>query len=393
MDALSELEQELLTAIEASTLASRTRHVGLLPDLTPETLKQLRTVSPAIYLALSQVEPDGDRWTVSFELLLVTSNARGVEAIRHGDRDTIGIYQLIAGLLSVLRATPGFTPGRARYDRSPVWIALGLAVAALPVTTAIQAPGEIDEADLADFLVFQAEHTLGDIDSPEATDLVALHQTEAADYPFVLIRLSVTSLAEGVDIPDAGLPVPIWPDLSANEWDATQGGGARTPSLYDAPPRVLYDVDDYHNLAPRFSHGQTDVAITFVYAFDTSGDIFKSSFIGDPYIQCQISVSPTTISLRIETVSGRVTISHPYAQSGFSVMTVWVRQTAIELWIDGERQMQQIRSSVGIRADVGISSMQIGNGSALQHFELRENVVDTAQISQWHAALADEYQL
>ncbi len=176
---LAELELELIEEIEKSLLGPRLKEKAVLPRLTPEIVKTLAPTAPAVYVAARDLLVNGARTTVKIDILCLARNARGHVEKLHGDGQTIGLYQILSGLLALTGpgSTHGFKAIDARMDRAPEWEAAGLAAASLTVEVSAIVPAEIDAASLAPFLLFHAEHSLvAGENEPAAIDEVPLPQ-------------------------------------------------------------------------------------------------------------------------------------------------------------------------------------------------------------------------
>lgn len=175
----AELELELVEEIDKSLLGQRLKEVAVLPRITADIVKILATTAPAVYVSARDLLVNGARATVKLDVLCLARNARGRTEERHGDGKTLGLYQILDGLLALTGpgSTHGFKAIDARMDRSPEWEAAGLAAASLTVEVSDTVPAEIDAATLAPFLLFHAEHSLvAGENEPAAIDEVTLPQ-------------------------------------------------------------------------------------------------------------------------------------------------------------------------------------------------------------------------
>ncbi|HJW80829.1 MAG TPA: phage protein Gp37 [Acidiferrobacterales bacterium] len=176
---LAELENELLAAVRDSALGPRLKKIDILPRITPDVIKSLATEAPAVYVAINSLLVDDHRVQNTIDVLCLARNARGHVEARHGDGQTIGLYQIVDAMLALTGpgSTHGFKTKSARIDADPVWEAAGLNAAGMVIEVHETVPAEVDVNSLAPFLTFHAEHSLvaGELE-PAAIDEVTLPQ-------------------------------------------------------------------------------------------------------------------------------------------------------------------------------------------------------------------------
>jgi hypothetical protein len=177
---LAELEQELLSEIKDSALGPRLKLVDVAPPvITIDIIRKMATTAPSVYIAARDLRVDGHRTSVTLDVLCLARNARGHVEARHGDGQTIGLYEIFDGLLALTGpgSTHGFKATGGRMDRDPAWSESGVAAAVLSVDVQETVPSEINADTLAPFVLFHAEHSLvaGEAE-PAAIDEVTLPQ-------------------------------------------------------------------------------------------------------------------------------------------------------------------------------------------------------------------------
>jgi len=181
---LAELEQELIAAVKLSPIAANLREVAVMPDGDGATVvKRFASSAPAVYTVAGQVSYGDAYAEIRFDLICIARNARGVEAARHGDAQTIGLYQIIdtlASYLDSLKTTSTvWSVKSADFAKGAVWLNSGLQAGSLQLT-AKATNAAIDDtvmASLADFATFHADF---DVDPHQAQ---TEHQKWAAEPP------------------------------------------------------------------------------------------------------------------------------------------------------------------------------------------------------------------
>jgi phage gp37-like protein len=169
---LADLENELIAAIKASPLGRKVRSVDSLPKLDGKALvSRFLTDVPAVYVAPGAfgATPEG-LLLPRFGIAVLAKNAAGQVAARQGDSKTIGVYDMIDALISVLW---NFSGSCAWHFRSAAMIdddvlfQNGLWGALLQIDgTAVEPPAPIDEAALDAFLTFHDDIDIAPLQIP-----------------------------------------------------------------------------------------------------------------------------------------------------------------------------------------------------------------------------------
>ncbi len=230
---------------------------------------------------------------------------------------------------------------------------------------------------------------------PDAKDLIALGGGNLSYVDrHLLVRADAIDL-EGVN-PLEGLAVPSWLDASPYAYDLVQTIESRFPRAYPSPQRVVYDpVDDQHNLAYRFPHATTGIAMTFVGLWPESGVPVFWSYGTVPFHQLSVTMSGgNRLMLRAQTVLGRRDISYLAGDltTKRRVLTIYVGDE-LEIWADGTRVASTANGCQGLDATVAdaLYSAYVGYGLALEHLEVRHAIYTEQQLADWHAELMSEY--
>lgn len=161
---LAELEQELIAAVNASSIANKLKDVAAMPDGDAETLvKRFAAAAPGVYAVAGDINFDDDTAALYFNLICCTRNARGNDAARHGDAQTIGLYQIIDALTyefnSLRTASAVWHAKSVAFGKGKVWAANGLSVASIRLDTKVtRIP--VDESLLGDFITFHADYDI-----------------------------------------------------------------------------------------------------------------------------------------------------------------------------------------------------------------------------------------
>lgn len=173
---LSELENELLAAVNASALKPRLRQVDGLPSLEGEDLvRRFATEAPAVYVAPQPFTVRDGKATVRFGVAGVARNARGQKEARHGDAKAIGLNEILDALAALLdQASTASTSWRVtgvRFMDEAVFYKQGLYVGAVDVEGILALEKGIDESTLDEFAIFHADYDLAPADGTiDATD-------------------------------------------------------------------------------------------------------------------------------------------------------------------------------------------------------------------------------
>lgn len=183
---IAELELEIIAAIQASAIAPYLRGIDALPDLTTDTTLNMVTASaPAVYVVAGDFKIADYITTVSFELLCLARNARGVNAARRGDGTTIGLYQIMEGMkdrfTSLSTTSTIWNAQTGSFLRAAAWTAAGISAGKVIISgELIDEP--IDEtvvANLSDFVTFNSDY---DIELFVSADEHAKWLHEPADH-------------------------------------------------------------------------------------------------------------------------------------------------------------------------------------------------------------------
>lgn len=161
---LTELETELIAAVKGSPIAANLRDVAAMPDGDGDTLvKRFAAIAPAVYVVAGAVNFIDCRAKVKFDLICMARNARGNDAARRGDGQTIGLYQILDALAAHLdshrTASTIWNVASIDFAKAAIWMNNGLSVASLRLTAEVmQTP--LDESILGDFVTFHADYDI-----------------------------------------------------------------------------------------------------------------------------------------------------------------------------------------------------------------------------------------
>lgn len=179
---LGELEDELIALVQGSVLGAKLRQVTSLPELDEENLvKRMFADAPAVYVSASPFTVTNGVAMVRFSLAGVARNARGDRAARHGDDATIGLYEIVDTLASLLddAATAGsnWHVLGVNFLNKARFFAHGLHVGAVNIEGKVMLASLFDVDGLDAFETFHADYDLAAPDEQiDATDDVALEQ-------------------------------------------------------------------------------------------------------------------------------------------------------------------------------------------------------------------------
>lgn len=159
---LGALENELLAALKGSELGKRLKAIGSLPDVPDKDLiNRWGLEAPAAYVScLDGTLTDRGEAITPFSIVLVSRNARGHEAARHGDGRTIGLYEMIDASIALFNESR--TASGVWYVTAYQFLQLtelrerGLYVAVVAAQTRCPVPTP-STVDLADFEVIYAD--------------------------------------------------------------------------------------------------------------------------------------------------------------------------------------------------------------------------------------------
>lgn len=159
---LAELELELIGAIKASPVFAKLREVAAMPDDKPEVLvRKFAAQAPAVYVVAGTSAIGDQKETLRFDLVCIASNSRGNDAARHGDGQTIGLYQMRDSLIAFLdgHRTTGACWYAKSFDfaKASVWRDNGLTVGSLQLVTTVMQAGP-DVTALGGFVTFHADY-------------------------------------------------------------------------------------------------------------------------------------------------------------------------------------------------------------------------------------------
>lgn len=193
---LSELEIELVDAVKASALAAYLREVGAMPTLDAKALlAKFAATAPAVYAVAGKVAFADATATARFGLLCIARNARGNDAARRGDGQTIGLYQILDGLAAWLdsHATDSTVWNVAAMDfpDGQIWRDNGLSAGILQLGAKVLPPKLLDETALGAFETFHADY---DVDPFQAQGEHEKWAKEPPDYTTSLPELTDTTI-------------------------------------------------------------------------------------------------------------------------------------------------------------------------------------------------------
>jgi hypothetical protein len=159
---LAELELELIGAVKASPVFAKVREIAAMPDDKPEVLvRKFAAQAPAVYVVAGNSAIGDQKEKLRFDLVCIASNSRGNDAARHGDGQTIGLYQMRDALIAFLdgHKTTGAVWYAKSFDfaKAAVWRDNGLTVGSLQLETTVMQAG-LDVSALDSFITFQADY-------------------------------------------------------------------------------------------------------------------------------------------------------------------------------------------------------------------------------------------
>lgn len=162
---LSELETELIAAIKASSIAANLRDVAAMPDGDGNTLiKRFLAIAPGAFVVAGPVQFTDDLAIVSFDVVCVARNARGKDAARHGDGQTIGLYQMLDSLAAFFDSYPTLsTVWNAKgiaFSKANIWMDNGVSVGSLQLSAKLTRPNVLNDVALNDFVTFHADYDI-----------------------------------------------------------------------------------------------------------------------------------------------------------------------------------------------------------------------------------------
>ena len=186
---ITRIENYIVDLISGSEICKHLRDVKGLPDLPDaDKIKQIALMSPAVYVIIDNYMPYQDTnesMTIDAKLLVLSSNSRGFDDARHGDGQTIGMYQ-IADFL-----TKFFNPHLSRDSDIRVqfkkWQSIshsafrdaGLCASYIDLDVCVSADYLLDTPTLDDFKIFSAA---GDLPPHINADDKQAWLQEPADY-------------------------------------------------------------------------------------------------------------------------------------------------------------------------------------------------------------------
>lgn len=181
-DVIATLENELIEALKSSALGPRVRTVESLPDVSDDSLvKRFATDAPAVYVSYAGGSIAQELWTRRFSVLVLARNARGHKEARHGDAETIGLYELIDAAQAFLdeqRTASGIWYVQADNElRSELLFRANLYGAVIDVETKVTPDPALVAAELDAFERYHAEHTISaSADAPLSIEDVEVPQ-------------------------------------------------------------------------------------------------------------------------------------------------------------------------------------------------------------------------
>ena len=175
---ISATENGLVDFVKASAIGSRVHKIETLPDLDGKKLvDHLSAKAPGIYVSYATSVMKNNLLARRYAIAVVARNSRGHDEARHGDGVTIGLYEMIDFIQSLLHEqTIGDSTFTVRGDHpiksEPLFKAgLYAAVIDLEALCSIDSVHAFD--GLEDFITFTAEHTIA-VDAPTGNDSVTL---------------------------------------------------------------------------------------------------------------------------------------------------------------------------------------------------------------------------
>lgn len=168
---LGDLENQLIALLKASPLGLRLKVVDSLPD-TPDkdVLKRWGLDAPAAYVVAMDGSISQAVATPQFVVVLVARNARGHQAARHGDGQTIGLYEMLDAGIAELHG--GQTEGgswqvtRYQFLQEDALREHGLHAALVQLQADVDPPQK-DQQNLGEFLEFHADYDIEPTATPE----------------------------------------------------------------------------------------------------------------------------------------------------------------------------------------------------------------------------------
>lgn len=190
---LTELETQLIAAIQASPIAPHLRKVDAMPDADAKTLTSVFAASaPGVFVVAGAVVLADATALVQFDLICLARNSRGNTAARRGDPQTIGLYQILDGLAQWLNnhATTDavWQVKRIDFSKNDIWQANNLSAGSVALETTVSL-SLLDTSGMGEFITFHGDY---DIEPFETLDEHNKWLHEPADYS--------TSLPELTDI-------------------------------------------------------------------------------------------------------------------------------------------------------------------------------------------------
>ena len=166
---IAQFERALIDFLSSSALRAHLRQVESLPDLEGKALvDRFATDAPAIYVAHSDsVVRSGTVIQRRFGIAAVARNARGHYAARHGDGQSIGLYEMIGAIESMTHGSViGDTAWRVtadRYIKSDLMFRAGLYGAVINIETDAPIADPVDINTLHDFVTYTGTHDTDDV--------------------------------------------------------------------------------------------------------------------------------------------------------------------------------------------------------------------------------------
>jgi len=158
---LAEFEDAIIALVKNATLGTKLRTVAGLPDLDGDNLvKRLAAEAPAVYVAPQPFAVKSGNALLRFGVACVARNSRGQEAARKGDGITIGLSQMLDGVMPLLDAHYAVTGVDFMSDAALYAAGLYVAVVTIEMRAGVQLPPALDAAALGEFVTFHADYDL-----------------------------------------------------------------------------------------------------------------------------------------------------------------------------------------------------------------------------------------
>lgn len=163
---LGDLENQLVQLIKESSFGRRLKTVDSLPDLPDkDVLKRWGVDAPAAYVVAMDGTLSEAVATPQFVVVLVARNARGHQSARHGDRSTVGLYEMLDAGIALLHggqtADASWQASGYQFMQDAELRNHGLQVGLIAIKSECDPPQpDAAELMLGDFTEFHADYDL-----------------------------------------------------------------------------------------------------------------------------------------------------------------------------------------------------------------------------------------